>query len=99
MNDCLNTATKYENEYLPKAWKNMTQEEIELGHGGMDFIMLRELFSAIESKKEMPIDVYDAATWMCITALSEKSIALGGAPVDIPDFTGGRWVMRSKSVV
>ena len=94
MNDCLNTASKYENEYLPKAWKDMTQEEIELGHGGMDFIMLQELFSAVEKKKEMPIDVYDAATWTCITALSEKSIALGGAPVDIPDFTGGKWLMR-----
>ena len=28
----------------------------------------------------MPIDVYDAAALMCITALSEKSIALGGMP-------------------
>ena len=28
---------------------------------------------------------------MSITYLSEKSIALGGAPVDIPDFTNGKW--------
>ena len=39
-----------------------------------------------------PIDVYDAATWMAITVLSEQSVALGGAPVAIPDFTGGRWI-------
>ena len=26
------------------------------------------------------MDVYDAASWMCITALSEESIALGGQP-------------------
>ena len=29
-----------------------------------------------------------------ITCLSEKSIALGSMPVEIPDFTGGRWIKR-----
>ena len=28
------------------------------------------------------------------TCLSEKSIALGSMPVEIPDFTGGRWIKR-----
>ena len=42
----------------------------------------------------MPIDVYDAATWMAITPLSEKSIACGSAPVEIPDFTRGKWVLK-----
>ena len=41
----------------------------------------------------MPVDVYDAASWMAITALSEMSVARGGAVVDIPDFTNGKWVM------
>ena len=41
----------------------------------------------------MPIDIYDMAAWMSITALSERSIAMGGAPVEIPDFTGGRWLL------
>lgn len=44
----------------------------------------------------MPIDVYDMAAWMCITALSEQSIALGGAPVAIPDFTNGAWANREE---
>ena len=39
----------------------------------------------------MPVDVYDAASWMAVTALSEMSIAKGGAVMDIPDFTGGKW--------
>ena len=33
--------------------------------------------------------------YMCISALSEQSIALGGAPVAIPDFTRGKWYRRS----
>ena len=42
----------------------------------------------------MPIDVYDAAAWMSITALSAASIAAGGMPQAIPDFTGGLWTVR-----
>jgi hypothetical protein len=32
------------------------------------------------------------AAWMSITCLSEDSIAAGGAPVAIPDFTNGKWM-------
>ena len=39
-----------------------------------------------------PIDVYDAAAWMAVTCLSEEAVALGGAPVCFPDFTGGKWI-------
>ena len=67
---------------------------IDPGHGGMDTLMLKALFEAVREGKEMPIDVYDAAAWMVITCLSAESIAMGGAPVAIPDFTSGQWVMR-----
>lgn len=39
------------------------------------------------------MDVYDAATWMSITVLSEMSVAKGGAVMDIPDYTSGKWHM------
>ena len=38
----------------------------------------------------MPIDVYDMASWMAVTTLSETSIALGTS-VEVPDFTRGKW--------
>ncbi len=94
----LNNAQEY-NDYLPEEWKNITPEQKDLGHGGMDYIMFKAFFKAIISGSEMPIDVYDAATWMSITALSEVSIALGGQPQSVPDFTRGKWVTRpSKDV-
>ena len=34
--------------------------------------------------------------YMSITCLSEESIAHGGMPVAIPDFTGGKWAMYKK---
>jgi len=46
----------------------------------------------------MPIDVYDAAAWMAITALSEESASLNGQPVPIPDFTSGRWLTAGDSI-
>jgi hypothetical protein len=42
----------------------------------------------------MPIDVYDAAVWMCVTALSEESIREGGMPKAVPDFTRGEYKTR-----
>ena len=60
----------------------------------MDYLEFKELFTAVLEGREMPIDVYDAAAWMCITALSEASVAQGGLPQAIPDFTAGKWLLR-----
>ena len=89
----LNNAKEFD-EYLPSCWLNIKEEEKKLGHGGMDYIQFKCFFDAIINEKEMPIDVYDAASWMCITALSEQSINQGGAVQAIPDFTRGKWVNR-----
>ena len=61
---------------------------------------MKAFFGAILRGEEMPIDVYDAALWMSITPLSEQSIAHGGMPQAIPDFTRGQWIRREpKDVV
>ena len=90
----MNNAVKYEQEFLPDIWLNMTEEAKKAGHGGMDGILFSSFLDCLMNGKKMPIDVYDAASWMCITALSEASIAAGGAPQTIPDFTNGKWVVR-----
>lgn len=82
--------------YLPDCWRTITQKEMELGHGGMDYMMFKAFFKAVNDGAPMPVDVYDAAAWMCITALSEQSIAQGGAPQPIPDFTKGKWLTRPR---
>ncbi len=81
-------------EYLPEDWKDITQEQIDAGHGGMDYVMLKHFFRYIKNKEEMPIDVYDAVSWMSITALSEESIAKGSIPIECPDFTRGKYKNR-----
>ncbi len=68
------------------------------GHGGIDYLVLRGFFDAVKNETQVPIDVYDMASWMSITALSEASIAMGSAPVSIPDFTNGKWCHREPYV-
>ena len=90
----LGNAKKYEQKYLPDIWKNITEEQLKSGHGGMDYFEFRAFLDALENGDEMPIDVYDAAAWMAVTCLSEKSIKMGGTKVDFPDFTNGKWKTR-----
>ena len=53
----------------------------------MDWLLFEEFLNYIINGGKSPIDVYDAAAWMCITPLSAKSIELGSMPVEVPDFT------------
>ncbi len=82
------------NEYLPDDWRTITKEQLEAGHGGMDYVMLKHFFKCVAEKRPMPIDVYDAVAWMSVTALSEQSIAGGSIPVECPDFTRGKYKTR-----
>lgn len=91
-------AEKYEEQYLHPIWKKYMETGVQGSHDGMDWLEFDHVFDSMLEDKDFEIDVYDAATWMCITALSEKSIALGGAPVEVPDFTNGMWTMREEKI-
>lgn len=84
---------KYMEQYRHPLWKAYHEFGVRGQHDGMDYLVLRAFIDSVQNQTEPPIDVYDAAAWMAITALSEESIAQGSAPVSIPDFTGGRWCL------
>ena len=84
-------ADAYAKEYEHPIWTNYNKEGVKKGHGGIDWLVLRAFFESVQNGTETPIDVYDTAAWMSISALSEASITCGSVPVAIPDFTGGRW--------
>ncbi|NLB90045.1 MAG: Gfo/Idh/MocA family oxidoreductase [Clostridiales bacterium] len=85
---------KYMEQYCHPLWKSYEDFGPRGGHGGMDFLVLRAFIESIQTQQPFPIDVYDTAAWMCITALSEQSIAMGSMPVPIPDFTDGLWIEK-----
>ena len=66
------------------------------GHGGMDYLVMAAFADAARNHTQPPIDVYDAAAYMAITALSEQSVAMGGLPQAFPDFTRGKWTSGRK---
>jgi len=67
------------------------------GHGGMDFIMIYRLLQCLREGLPPDMDVYDAAAWASIGPLSVESVAQGSAPIEIPDFTRGKWQHREIS--
>lgn len=89
--ECINNASEYEEVYDHPVWKEYIKEGVQGSHDGMDWLEFKKFFEALRADAPMPVDVYDAASWMAITVLSEMSIAKGGAVVDIPDFTNGKW--------
>lgn len=88
----MNNIDEFKEKYDHPIWQQYEKDGIRGGHGGMDWLTVSAFFDALKENKPMPIDVYDMASWMSITPLTEASIKLG-IPVEIPDFTNGKWVL------
>lgn len=86
-------AEEYVKDYDHPVWKEYIKNGVQGTHDGMDWLEFKMFFKALRNGEPMPVDVYDAASWMAVTALSEMSVAKGGAVTDIPDFTEGKWLM------
>ncbi|QNL52351.1 Gfo/Idh/MocA family oxidoreductase [Olivibacter sp. SDN3] len=87
-----------EAEYTPAIVKKIGDLAKHLGgHGGMDFMMDWRLVDCLRNGLPMDMDVYDAASWSAIGPLSEWSVANKSRPIEVPDFTGGKW-QKNKSV-
>ncbi len=87
----------YQEQYDHPWWKELNKLAEQQGHGGTDTLELLRFFDAVRAKTQTPIDVYDSATMSSIVALSEDSIAKGSAPVECPDYTGGKWKTRKPT--
>ena len=84
----------YREKYEHPLWQAYEKGGIKAGHGGMDYLVLSAFVESLLLEAKPPIDVYDTASWMAITCLSEQSAAMGGMPVPVPDFTNGMWIDR-----
>ena len=65
------------------------------GHGGMDYLEDYRLIKCLREGLPTDMDVYDAAALSVICELTERSVANRSRPVDVPDFTRGRWKMAA----
>lgn len=87
-------AQSWLDRYDHPLWKKYGADAKTAGHGGMDFFVFHHFIECAKQGIAPQIDVYDAATWLAITPLSEASIATGSSPQAFPDFTRGRWTER-----
>ena len=93
----------YQKKYDHAWWKAMEAQtraartkgqsggQLAAGHSGTDELEESLFLEAVRNKTQTPIDVYDSVAMSVINPLSEQSIANGGAPVECPDFTRGKW--------
>jgi len=90
--DAWESMEAYYQEFEHPLWKALGEKALTRGgHGGGDWLEMHRLIRALQSGTPPDMDVYDAATWSCITELSEKSVANRSSPMDFPDFTRDRW--------
>lgn len=82
---------KFAAQFEHPLWKAIASKGEGRGHGGMDYIEDYRLVQSLRRGEPLDQDVYDAAAWSAIVGASVKSVALKGRPVDIPDFTRGKW--------
>jgi len=81
--------------YEHPLWKKLAEDSEGAGHGGMDFVEDWRLIDCLHRGEPLDMDVYDAAAWSAPTELSELSVARRSQAVDFPDFTRGRWPLRT----
>ncbi|MBM3310662.1 MAG: Gfo/Idh/MocA family oxidoreductase [Candidatus Aminicenantes bacterium] len=86
--------SKYAEKYKHPLLTSLEEKAKGAGHGGMDFIEDYRLVQCLRDGQPTDSDVYDGATISAVVALSEKSLAAKSAPVEVPDFTRGRWKSR-----
>lgn len=85
-------ASKFFEKYAHPLWrKDAAAARATGGHGGMDFFCMRHFADMVRHDREPWVDCYDTAASNVLNHCSQLSIELNGAPVDIPDFTKGKW--------
>jgi hypothetical protein len=88
-------ATTYYEEFDHPLWRSQRIQEMDRGHGGMDFLENYRLIECLLKGEPTDMDVYDAASLSCMVELSIRSVAKKGRPEEVPDFTRGRWRTRA----
>jgi hypothetical protein len=72
-------------------WKSEKVRQAGVGHGGMDWLENWRLITCLREGRPTDQNVYDGATISVVGPLSERSAANRSRPVEVPDFTRGRW--------
>lgn len=84
-------ADQYYEEFEHPLWRSEKIRQMDRGHGGMDFLEDYRLIQCLRKGEPTDMNVYDAAAISSMVELSIRSVAHGGRPQAVPDFTRGQW--------
>jgi predicted dehydrogenase len=84
-------AELYYEEFDHPLWRSERIRKMDRGHGGMDFLENYRLIECLRRGEPTDMTVYDAAAISSLVELTVRSVAAGGKPQQVPDFTRGRW--------
>ncbi|MFN8646579.1 MAG: Gfo/Idh/MocA family oxidoreductase [Gemmatimonadales bacterium] len=84
-------AETYYPEFDHPLWRSEKIQQMDRGHGGMDFLEDYRLIACLRAGLPTDANVYDAAALSSMVELSVRSVAQQGRPQEVPDFTRGRW--------
>lgn len=74
------------NFYMPE-WNDPQENLIaKAGHGGGDFLIVREFLACIRENRRPEFDEYFATNMASVAILAHRSILAGGVPFDVPNF-------------
>ena len=59
----------------------------------MDGILDFRIIECLQQGLPLDQNIYEGCLWSAVGPLSERSVAMGGAPQTFPDFTRGNWKM------
>ena len=76
----------FEEQYMPEIWRNPSMEALQAGHGGGDYLEVREFVDSIINDTKSPIDIYESLDMTVPGLVSEVSINRESIPIEVPDF-------------
>ena len=68
------------------------------GRRWIDFAMDSRLIHCLRCGLPLDMNVYDAVLWSSLVELTDTSARNGGTPVEIPDFTRGKWQNNDSTI-
>ena len=86
--ECNNIIEKYRHPFVAEYKERGTEL---CGRRWIDYAMDCRLIHCLRNGLPLDMNVYDAALWSCLVELTDTSANNNGAPIEIPDFTRGKW--------
>ena len=86
--ECDNIIERYRHPFVAEYKERGTEL---CGRRWIDYVMDSRLIHCLRNGLPLDMNVYDAALWSCLVELTDTSANNNGAPIEIPDFTRGKW--------